>query len=152
MARLERETKRYITWFPYLIDSPRWTHRGWHIIEKERIAPRLKVLAPLSYIFPVLRVTYQRIVEGGMIHPDAFRLTSWMSPTDPGLLNDPHYAAWFAPVPSSPSEGEILGPPEPPGASSTEVDPLRGGPYSPMIVPTDIAVREAQQEDDSVST
>ena len=86
MARPERETKTYITWLPFLIDSLRWTSQGWHIIEKEQIPPKWKVLAPLSLVFPILRVTYQRIVAGGMLDPEYFRLASWMS-NDPRSLS-----------------------------------------------------------------
>ncbi len=69
MARMERETRRYITWLPFLIDSVFWTRRGWRIGEKERIVPASKVLAPLSLLFPIIRVTYERIVAGGMMPP-----------------------------------------------------------------------------------
>ena len=69
MARLERETKRYITWLHFRADSVRWLRQGWRISEKERIPPKSKVLAPLSFVFPVLQVTYERIVAGGIMYP-----------------------------------------------------------------------------------
>jgi hypothetical protein len=86
MARQERETKRYVTWLPFLIDSARWIRRGWYISEKERIPPKSKVLAPLSLVFPVLRVTYERIVAGGMAPP---------LPAYAYVSNDPRDAAAF---------------------------------------------------------
>ena len=129
MARQERETKRYVTWLPFLIDSARRIRRGWHISEKERILPKSKVLAPLSLVFPVLRVTYERIVAGGMLTPDDYRLASELLSRDPSSFNDPSKVAWFISASSFASERERLVPPTSPlplGSSPTEVDPSRG--------------------------
>lgn len=122
MARQERETKRYIMWLPFLIDSARRTRQGWHISEKERIAPKSKVLAPLSLVFPVLRVTYERIVAGGMFTPDDYRLSSELLSRDPNDFNDPSKVAWLISASSFSSEREGLVPPAsplPPDSSPT---------------------------------
>ena len=132
MARQENETKTYITWLPFLIDSVRWTSQGWHISEKERIPPKWKVLAPLSLVFPILRVTYERIVAGGMLPLEAFRLASWLS-NDPSYSNDPRYSAFFASTMERPVPSQT---PLPPGSSPARFDPSRGEPFPPMTVPT----------------
>jgi hypothetical protein len=146
MARPERETKTYITWLPFLIDSLRWISQGWHIIEKERIPPKWKILAPLSFVFPILRVTYQRIVAGGMLPPDerreAFRLASRMS-NDPRYANDPQYAAFLL---------LHLETPLPPGSSPGQADPSKGEPVLPTPVSTEVRVPESQQETASESS
>jgi hypothetical protein len=149
MARPERETKIYITWLPFLIDSIRWTSQGWHIIEKERIPPKWKVLAPLSFLFPILRVTYQRIVAGGMLDPEAIRIASWMATYEPSTLNDPRYAAFFA---STLPRAEPPDAPFPPGSSPAKADPASKESFPPTPVPTDITVPGTQQEANSESS
>jgi hypothetical protein len=142
MARLETETKTYITWLPFLIDSGRWKSQGWRISEKERISPKWKVLAPLSFVFPILRVTYERSVAGGMLPPEAFRLASWLS-NDPSYTNDPRYAAFFASTLGAPVP---LQPPLPPYSSAAKVDPSSEGPVQPDSVPMDFTGSETQEE------
>jgi hypothetical protein len=149
MARQERETKTYITWLPFLIDSIRWTRQGWRISEKERIPPKWKVLAPLSLVFPTLRVTYVRIVAGGMLDPEAYQLATWMLSHDPSSRNDPRYAAFFASTLQRPGPPET---PFPPGSSLAKVDPAREGPVLPTPILTDVTVPEAQQETASESS
>jgi hypothetical protein len=139
MAHLESETKRYVTWLPFLIDSARRTRRGWHISKQERMAHKSKVLAPLSHVFPVLRVTYERAVAGGWTP----YIPPWYYPPD-----HPFY---------KPFSAELAGlvAPEPPllvGSSSTEVDPPMGGPFPSPPVPTDGGVHETQQEGASESS
>ena len=133
MARLERETKRYVTWLPFLIDSARRIRRGWQIREKERIAPKSRIFAPLSLVFPVLRVTYERAVAGGMTP----YIPPWYYPRNHPLYEPPH-ANLAGLVPPEPSLA--------PGSSSTEVDPPMGEPFPSPPVPTDVGVHETQQE------
>lgn len=134
MARQERETQTYSSWLPYLIDSARWIRQGWHISEKERIPPKSKLLAPLSIVCPTLRVTYERIVDGGITPPYPYIVSSSVFSSEPNYTVTSDPAASFAAEMERPVPPEIPSPPtSPPGkvdpSSSEMIPPTPPSPY-----------------------
>lgn len=144
MARQERATRKYITWLPFLVDSVRWTRQGWHISEQERLPPKWKIFAPISFAFPKLRVTYERIVPGGIWHPDEYReaqrLAAEMLSRDPSLANDPALATFFISTQEEPKPPET---PLPPDSTSPQPVPPIQRPLPPPPVPAEEGGHEA---------